>query len=155
MTDEVSVTREIAAPADTVWAMIAELSRMGEWSPENAGGTWIRGATGPVPGAKFRGSNRHGNKEWKSVATVVEAAPGRRFSFRVNATGIPISKWRYDFEPTESGCKVTESWSDRRPAFFKPIAARATGVADRAARNRSTMERTLEKLARVAEADTR
>jgi hypothetical protein len=47
---------------------------------------------------------------------------------------------------------VTESWTDRRPGFFKPIAAKATGVSDRIDHNRSTMEQTLERLASAAEA---
>lgn len=151
MAADVTVSREIAAPSETVWQMIADLPRMGEWSPESRGGTWIGGATGPVPGAKFRGSNRHEGKSWKTVAKVVDADPGRRFSFVVTAVGIPVAEWAYDVEATESGCRVTESWTDRRPGFFKPIGAKATGVTDRTEHNRATMEQTLAKLAEAAE----
>ena len=35
MTEPVSVSREIAAPVDTVWVLVTDLPRMGEWSPEN------------------------------------------------------------------------------------------------------------------------
>ena len=63
-----------------------------------------------------------------------------------------MAEWAYDIEPTSSGCRVTESWTDRRPGFFKPIAAKATGVSDRIDHNRSTMEQTLERLASAAEA---
>ena len=98
--------------------------------------------------------NRNGDKTWKGVATIVDAEPGSRFSFRVKAMGIPIAEWSYDFVETASGCTVTESWSDRRPGFFKPIAAKATGVADRAEHNRATMEQTLENLAAAAEVST-
>jgi uncharacterized protein YndB with AHSA1/START domain len=73
MAVDVAVSRDVNAPAETVWAMIADLPRMGEWSPESEGGEWIGGATGPVPGAKFRGSNRHGSKKWKTVVRVVDA----------------------------------------------------------------------------------
>lgn len=152
MASDVSVTREIKAPADQVWNMVSDLTRMGEWSPEADGGEWIGGATGPRPGAKFRGSNHHGTKRWKTVAKVVEAEPGRRFAFRVSAMGVPVADWSYDIEPTDDGCLVTESWTDRRPGFFKPLASRATGVADRVGRNRETMEQTLERLAAAAEA---
>jgi uncharacterized protein YndB with AHSA1/START domain len=152
MAADVTVSRDVNAPAETVWAMIADLPRMGEWSPENEGGEWIGGATGPVPGAKFRGSTRHGSKKWKTVAQVVDAEPGRRFSFLVKAAVLPVAEWAYDIEATSSGCRVTESWTDRRPGFFKPIAAKATGVSDRIDHNRSTMEQTLERLASAAEA---
>ncbi|HSJ91070.1 MAG TPA: SRPBCC family protein [Ilumatobacter sp.] len=152
MSAHVSVNRDVAASADVVWEMVSDLPRMGEWSPENEGGAWIKGATGPAPGAAFRGSNRHGGKSWKSIATVVDAYPGRRFSFRVKALGLPVALWAYDITPTESGCVVTESWTDLRPGFFKPIAAKATGVSDRTAHNRVTMEQTLANLAAAAEA---
>ncbi len=151
MSEQVSVTREIAAPAEQVWAMVSDVTRMGEWSPENEGGTWLGDAPGPRPGAKFRASNRLGKKQWKTVATVVDADPGRRFSFSVAAAGLKVAEWGYAFEPTAVGCRVTETWTDRRPGFFKPIARLATGVADRATHNRTGMEQTLERLAAAAE----
>ena len=73
MAEQVSVSREIAAPAEQLWAMVSDVTRMGEWSPENEAGEWLRGATGPKPGASFRGTNRNGKKTWKTVATVVDA----------------------------------------------------------------------------------
>ncbi len=147
-----TVSRDVSASPDTVWKMIADLPRMGEWSPETEGGEWIGGASGPTPGAKFRGRNRHDAKSWKTVSRVVDAEPGRRFSFMVKAAGMPVAEWAYDIEPTDNGCRVTESWTDRRPGFFKPLAAKATGVSDRREHNRVTMEQTLERLASAAEA---
>jgi uncharacterized protein YndB with AHSA1/START domain len=151
MGETVSVTREIKAPAEQVWAMVADVTRMGEWSPENVGCEWLGGATSAQPGAKFRGSNQIGKKKWKSVSTVLDAEPGRTFSFRVGALGFQVADWSYAFEPTATGCRVTESWVDRRNGFFKPISGMATGVPDRVAHNRAGMEATLERLAAVAE----
>ena len=148
------MTRDIAAPAEQVWAMVSDVTRMGEWSPENVGGTWLGGATGPQPGARFRGTNRIGRRRWKTVATVVDAEPGRRFSFRVATMGLKVAEWGYTFEPTATGCRVTETWIDQRPGFFKPLAQLATGVADRATHNRAGMEQTVERLAAVAEASS-
>ena len=154
MTEQVSVSREIAASAERVWAMVADVARMGEWSPENEGGTWLEGATSAQPGAKFRGTNRVGKRRWKTVATVVDADSGRRFSFRVGTMGLKVSEWSYTFEATPTGCRVTESWVDQRPGFFKPIARLATGVADRATHNRAGMKQTLDRLAAVAESSS-
>jgi uncharacterized protein YndB with AHSA1/START domain len=147
----VSATREISASADALWAMVSDVTRMGEWSPENQGGEWLGGATGPQPGAKFKAKNRVGKRSWSTVATVVDAEPGHRFSFRVSAGPVKVSDWSYTFESTPSGCRVTESWTDLRPGWFKPIARLGTGVADRTMHNRIGMEQTLERLAAAAE----
>src|SRR5580658_6561885 len=108
MTDQVSVTREIEAPADHVWAMVSDVTRMSEWSPESLGGTWLGGATGPRSGARFRGTNRNEKKRWSTVCTVIDADRGRRFSFGVTVAGMRISEWSYVFESTTKGCLVTE-----------------------------------------------
>lgn len=151
MTEQVSVTREIAAPADTVWAMISDVTRMGEWSPENVGAKWLGDATGPEPGAKFRGTNRNGKKKWDTLATIVEVDPGRLLSFRVTAAGFKVAEWRYVFEPTSTGCRITETWIDERGFVAKTLAKLVSGVAERADHNRAGMEQTLERLKVAAE----
>jgi uncharacterized protein YndB with AHSA1/START domain len=151
MTDQVSVTRDINAPAEQVWAMVSDVSRMGEWSPETEAGTWLRSATGPQPGARFRGTNRNGKKKWDTTATVVDAEPGRVFSFRVAAGPLKVAEWRYGFEPTATGCQVTETWIDQRGLIVKALGKPVSGVADRAEHNRVGMERTLDRLKAAAE----
>ena len=37
---------DIEAPPERLYPMVSDLSRMGEWSPENRGGKWVGGATG-------------------------------------------------------------------------------------------------------------
>ena len=59
MAEEVSVERVIAASPDEVWARVSNIERMGDLSPESAGGTWLKGATGPAVGAKFKGDNEN------------------------------------------------------------------------------------------------
>ena len=150
-----SVSRDIAASADTLWAMVSDVTRMGEWSPENEGGEWLDAPlverAGVAPGAKFRSRNRLGRRAWSTVATVLEADPGRVFSFRVTAGPVQVADWSYTFEAVDDGCRVTETWTDRRAGWFKPIGHLATGVGDREAHNRAGMEQTLAGLAAVAE----
>jgi uncharacterized protein YndB with AHSA1/START domain len=151
VTEPVSVSVDIAAPPDRVWAMIADVTRMGEWSPETESGAWLRGATGPAPGAKFKGTNRNGAKKWDTVATVVDADPGRRFSFRVTAGGFKVAEWCYTFEPTATGCRVTETWTDQRGRLVAMLGKPVSGVADRATHNQAGMEQTLAGLKAAAE----
>jgi len=152
MADHVSVTTEIAAPAEKVWDMVADLTRMHEWSPENEGTTWLKGATGAVPGATFKGTNKAGKKEWATKGTIVQAEPGRVLSFQVTAMGMKVALWTYRVEPTDGGCAVTESWDDERGTLIKVAGKAATGVADRVAHNRDGMEETLRNLKAAAEA---
>ncbi|HEY5014742.1 MAG TPA: SRPBCC family protein [Acidimicrobiia bacterium] len=151
MADQVSVTQEIAAPAEQVWAMVSDVTRMGEWSPENEGATWLGGAKGAAPGAKFKGSNRNGKKKWNTVAKVAEADAGRAFAFHVTAAGFKVAEWRYAFEPTATGCRVTETWIDERGMIAKSLGGAVSGVSDREAHNRAGMEQTLERLKAAAE----
>jgi hypothetical protein len=55
-------SRDMATPAAKVWSLVSDLPWMGEWSPENAGGKWVKGATGPAKGARFRGTNKRGHQ---------------------------------------------------------------------------------------------
>ena len=149
---DVEVTERIAAPAKQVYDMVSDLPRMGEWSPENTGGRWARGAVGPVVGATFRGTNRAGLRFWRTVVTVTEATPGARFAFDVHFAAFPVSRWEYSFaEADDGGCVVTESWTDRRPSWMRAASVPLMGVKDRAAHNRRGMQETLAKLKAAAE----
>jgi uncharacterized protein YndB with AHSA1/START domain len=152
MSDQVAVTRDIAAPAGLVWELVSDLTRMGEWSPENRGGVWVKGSTGPVPGARFKGANRNGDKSWATAVKVIDADPGRRFSFLVSVGPFKIAEWSYDFEETADGCRVTETWIDRRSSLAKKASGPASGVQDRTEHNRRGMEQTLRALAAAATA---
>ena len=152
---EVSVSREIAATPETLWAMVSDVTRMGEWSPETTSCAWRKGATGPVVGARFAGTNRNGRRRWSTNCTVSAAEPGRRFAFRVDAGPVGIAEWAYTFEPSATGTVVTETWTDRRGRFGIWVGKPVSGVADRAAHNRAGMEETLARLAAVAEGAAR
>jgi hypothetical protein len=121
MTYPTAVTREIAAPADAVWALVSDLPRMGEWSPENTGGKWIKGATGPVTGAVFSGKNKNGLRRWSTTVTVTDSRPGQAFEIAVSCGPFAIANWRYELEATADGCRVTESWNDHRDSWMRVV----------------------------------
>lgn len=151
MTERIEVVRDIAAPAELVYAAISDVTRMGEWSEECRACEWHEGVDGPAVGATFDGHNRHGDHEWTTQGTVVEADPGRAFAFECSMGGFHFSTWGYRIEPTGSGCRVTEWTEDLRPASAMEFSRQLSGVDDRAARNRATMGATLERLAAALE----
>jgi uncharacterized protein YndB with AHSA1/START domain len=150
MTD-VEVERTIAAPPEKVWALVSDVTRMGEWSPETVGCEWVGDPKEPVIGARFKGRNQSGWRKWSTVCTVVEAAAGKSFVFDVKAGPFDISRWEYTFEPADGRTRVTESWTDRRPKLMELMSRPIMGVSDRAGHNRATMQTTLERLAATAE----
>lgn len=117
----------IDAPADLVWSMVSDLPGMGSLSPENVGGEWRKGATGPAVGARFRGHNRKRWRRWSTDVLVTRCEPGRSFGFSVSSFGIPVAEWAYALEAGQGGCTVAESWADRRPGWFKRVASVVTG----------------------------
>ena len=147
MTESVSVSREMAAPPEEVWALVSDLTRMGEWSPEAKGGRWAGGVDGPAVGAVFKGRNRHGRYRWPTNVAVIECAPPRRYAYRLNIPLMGGCDWVYDIEPTGEGCRVTESWVDFRMRSLVVVGRILSGVADRATHNRAGMEQTLARLA--------
>ena len=146
------MTTEIAAPPDKVWSMLADLTRMHEWSPENEEATWSKGASAAAPGAEFKGINRAGKHKWATRGTVVEAVPGRVLSFRVTGMRARVALWTYRIEPTADGCSVTETWVDERNPLTRLVGRPVSGVVDRATHNREGMEVTLRNLKAAAEA---
>ena len=148
---DIQVSRVITASADELYDMVSDLRRMGEWSPESTGGEWIKGATGAAVGARFKGANANGSKRWTTTAIVEQADRGKAFVFRVTVGPIKVARWSYRFSPGETGTTVTETWADQRGWLTKRAGGSASGVADRAAHNRSGMETTLAKLAAAAE----
>lgn len=153
MSETVEVQRHIAAPPEKVWALISDVTRMGEWSPETTDCEWIGDATGPTAGAKFRGRNQLGKRTWSTTCVVTDAEPGRSFGFLSKVGPLDVARWLYLIEATDDGCRVEERWTERRSAVSKLLGQLATGVKDRAEHNRPGMETTLERLAAAAEPD--
>jgi len=96
----------IAASPESVYALVSDITRMGEWSPECISGEWLAGATGPAVGAKFKGNNKLGPYKWSTSPIVTASEPGKVFEFDAGAT-----TWRYEFAPAEGGTRVTESFA--------------------------------------------
>lgn len=106
MTWEHSETVEIAASPADVYAAVSQLERMGEWSPENLGGTWVKG-DGTNVGDQFEGNNAIGDYKWTATAEITRCDPGEAFCFSVGE----VADWGYHFEAAGDACRVTETWT--------------------------------------------
>jgi ligand-binding SRPBCC domain-containing protein len=145
---EVSI--RIDAPPEAAWAVVADVTRVGELSEECRRARWIGGASGPVVGARFRGHNRVGRMRWSRRCEVVASEPGREFAWQTLPRWFDSSIWRYRFEPEGTGTRVTESYEIVKmpPRFLVAWALRRMPHhADR----RPDMRRTLESLRAAAE----
>jgi Polyketide cyclase / dehydrase and lipid transport len=148
-----SVTVYLDAPADRVWAVVSDITRVGEFSPETFEAEWLGGASGPSLGARFRGHvrrNGRGPVYW-TVCTVVACDPGREFAFTVGGPrGTTVNMWRYQLEPSADGTAVTESFElpdTPLVRLYWKLAGRARGRT-----NLNGMRATLEKIKAVTEA---
>ena len=153
MAERIEVTTAMAAPADRIYDLVADVTRMGEWSPETTSCRWLGGASEAAVGARFKGTNQNGAKRWSTTCRVVAAERGKRFAFDVRAAGMPIARWAYDLAAEAGGgTNVTESFEDRRPGFVKPFGQLVSGIGERNEHNRTTMSETLRRLKAAAEA---
>lgn len=141
-----------AAP-ETVYALITDLSALTDCAEETVAMQWRKGDSAR-PGATFSGANRNGKYSWNTTCTVVDAEPGRLFSFDVRSSIIPVARWAYEITPVDGGCEVTESTWDHRPRWIIGMTRFTTGVADRTAANAEHIRLTLDRLKQKAEDDT-
>ncbi len=93
----ISASVEIKAGSEEVWAVVSDLVRMPEFSPE------LRKAFvvgGPGLGANILGLNRRGAVFWPTTSKVVRWEPGRAVAWRTRESG---ATWVYELEPTAAG----------------------------------------------------
>lgn len=104
---------DIDAPAARVWALISDLRRMPQWSPQ-CRVMKVLGST--RVGAKAINFNRRNKTFWPTTCTVTELDPQRKLAFRVDFNAMV---WSYELEPIEGGTRVVES--RRAPEGFKTV----------------------------------
>ena len=105
---EVSVW--MAASPEKVWALVSDVTRIGEFSPETFEAQWTRGSTGPEVGAYFKGHVRRngvGPTYW-SPCRVTRCEPNEVFEFTVGTDSMSINNWGYRLAAQNGGTRVTE-----------------------------------------------
>ena len=150
MRDEVSIG--VDASPESVFALVSDVRRIGEFSPETFEAEWLDGVGGPAQGARFRGHvkrNGRGPVYW-TTCTVTSYEPNREFAFSVDFAGSPVNTWGYRVEPAGEGALLTE-WFALRPTLLNRLYWAAAGRW-RARTNRRGLEQTVARIKQVAEA---
>jgi uncharacterized protein YndB with AHSA1/START domain len=113
---------EIAAPPATVWGIVSDLRRMGEWSPQCVRMAVLGRDVGV--GTRTLNLNRDGWKRWPTTSRVVVFEPEQTLAFRV-----PVNRtvWTYELEPTATGTLLIES--RRAPEGVSRLSNLAVGAA--------------------------
>ncbi len=109
--DEVEL--EIEADPGLLYDMVSDLPRIGEWSPECERVDWEGKVEVPTQGTTFVGHNAVGpgrRIRYSRHGEVLAAERGKEFTFITDEGGRPSTLWRYRFEPTANGTKVTEGY---------------------------------------------
>lgn len=150
-----SVTVHMDATPQQVWDVVSDITRTGEWSPETFEARWTRGSTGPEVGAWFKGHVRRSGKGpvvYWSLCRVTACVPGREFGFSVGAADKVINHWHYLIEPAPGGgSTVTESFR-LEPSLATRLYWLVAGWI-RGRYNRRNMQESLERIAKIVEAD--
>lgn len=140
------------APAEAVWAIVADVTRVGEWSHECRGAHWVGGATEAASGARFRGSNRSGLFRWSRACRFTVVEPPRRLVWRTGGLmgWLDSTEWRIELEPVGGGTRIIQSYDVLHVA---PGMDRVYWRLIKAHRDRSqALAEDLERLADLAEA---
>ncbi len=142
----------VAASPESVYALVTDIARTGEWSPVCKACWWHDGA-GPREGAWFSGRNEADGRVWVTESQVTVARPGREFAWLV---GGKFARWAFEFTPAPDGTLVTEKWDflpEGRAMFrekYGPLAEAQISL--RAEQARAGIPVTLAAIKKIAEA---
>jgi uncharacterized protein YndB with AHSA1/START domain len=124
---EGSASVRILAAPEVVYDLLADITRMGEWSPECYRCEWVDGWVKAEPGARFRGYNRSGWIKWSNTSEIVVARRGRELSWIMGGLDKRYSLWRYAFASDDGGTVVTETFELLRHTLLGRIGALPLG----------------------------
>lgn len=96
----------VAGSPESLYDLVSDVTRTGEWSPVCRACWWDDGDTARV-GAWFTGRNETPERTWETRSEVVVAQRGREFAFIVGGSFV---RWGYTFTPVDGGTEITESW---------------------------------------------
>lgn len=104
---ELRAETTIAAPPARVWALLSDLRRMPEWSPELVRMLPLKPG-GLRVGQQYVGLNRRKAVIWPTRSVVATVEPERTLAWDTRSSG---ARWIYELSPEGTGTRVVQ----RRP----------------------------------------
>lgn len=141
----------IAASPERVWALVSDVRRMPDWSPQ-VDSTRLRDALDRVgPGVRFTNRNSDGELVWTTHAEVVRFEPESEIAFRIEENWVT---WSFTVTPEHSGVRLVQR--REAPEGISDLSLELTeafmgGVEAFTASMRSGMRLTLERIKAEAE----
>lgn len=136
----VSYTTEVATPADELFALVADPHRHRELDGSGTVRDTVKGPHRIAEGDRFSVKMRRFGLPYRITSRVTELVDGRVVEWRHPAG----HRWRWEFEPTASGTRVTETFDySEVPGVQAKVLELLRAPAD----NAVGIRRTLEKLA--------
>ena len=101
MANDLHAETVIDAAPERVWAVVSDLKRMSEWSPQTRK-MIIRG--GPIrEGSTTININQAGWRVWPTTAKVTTFEPGRKLAWKVRENH---TVWSYELQPLDDGSRT-------------------------------------------------
>ncbi len=145
-------TAEIAAPPESVWALLSNIELMGDWSPVCRRCEWLGGASSAAVGARFVGHNRQLGARWSRECVITTCNPARALEFHTLFDGRPSTLWRYHLEPSPLGTRITESYEMLAVPRWVALLQRIPRMSGRSRRDAQRgMQQTLQRLKATTE----
>jgi hypothetical protein len=113
----------VEATVPKVWAVVSDVTRVGEWSHECFGVEWLDGAHGPAVGVRFRGRNRAGRlgwARWSRTCEIVSLDPPSELVWRTVPTLLfpDSTEWRIRLEIVDGGTRISQSFTVLRAPWL-------------------------------------
>ncbi|MDP9888313.1 SRPBCC family protein [Pseudarthrobacter enclensis] len=146
----------VQASAETLYDLVSDITRTGEWSPVCTSCWWDDQASAGQAGAWFTGRNEIPGRTWETRSQVVAAERGREFAWVVGGRFV---RWGFTLTPADAGTTLTESWEflPEGIAMFKDKyrADADVQIAERTQQALDGIPKTLAAIKRIAESSNK
>jgi uncharacterized protein YndB with AHSA1/START domain len=107
-----SVRVLVNATPEAVWDVLTAPERVGEWSDEAQGGTWLPPHDGPRVGARFAGRSAVGRRRWTRTVEIVTCDPPHTLVWRTVPAGIyrDSTTWTVHCRAVGDGTEIEQSY---------------------------------------------